>query len=48
MEGFLRTRVPSALTHSFLTMDEPLVSERVDNALIFVMVEKDVLCERQP
>ena len=48
MEGFLRTRVPSALPHLLFSMDEPFVRDRVDNTQIFVILEKDVLCECQP
>ena len=48
MEGFLRTRVLSALPHLLFSMDEPFVCDRVDNAQVFVILEKDVLCECQP
>ena len=47
MEHFLKNRAPSNLPHLLLSMDEPIETERLGSAQIFVILEKDVLCECQ-
>ena len=46
MEQFLKKRVPSTLPYLLFSMtEEPFTKENLGTAQIFVIVDKDILCE---
>lgn len=48
MEQYLKKRAATALPHLLFSMTEPLVQERLEDAQIFVVLDKDILCECEP
>ena len=45
MEQYLKKTAAAALPHLLFSMDEPLVKERLKDAQIFEVLDKDILCE---
>lgn len=48
MEQYLKKRAVTALPHLLFSMTEPLIQERLEDAQIFVVLDKDILCECEP
>ena len=46
MEQYLK-RASTALPHLLFSMDEPFVQERLEDAQIFVVVDKDILSHKK-